>query len=155
MMRLARWLALAAVLAASEPAAGHGLLQRSDPPANAVLDPAFSTASVLGPSGARVSGTPSFSPDGRRMTVPLQALPAGPLAERLMSALEAGQAQGGDRRGQQSAALVELRRLLDLHRQLRPPQKLMDEFVIAAHGDLAKVKALLAERPVLAQAGLA
>jgi uncharacterized Ntn-hydrolase superfamily protein len=30
----------------------------------------------------------------------------GPLAERLMAALEAGQAAGGDRRGQQSAALV-------------------------------------------------
>jgi uncharacterized Ntn-hydrolase superfamily protein len=30
----------------------------------------------------------------------------GPLAERLMSALEAGQAAGGDRRGQQAAALV-------------------------------------------------
>jgi|SRR5581483_9275576 len=31
---------------------------------------------------------------------------AGPLAERLVAALEAGQAAGGDRRGQQSAALV-------------------------------------------------
>lgn len=98
MMRLARWLALApvlaavAVLAVPGTAAGHGLLQRSDPPANAALsaapgrvelwfneplDPAFSTASVLGPSGKRVSGAPSFSPDGRRMTVPLEALPPG------------------------------------------------------------------------------
>ena len=73
----------------------------------------------------------------------------GPLAERLVAALEAGQAAGGDRRGQQSAALVverpggiqasregidrivdlrvedheepirELRRLLGLHERMR------------------------------------
>lgn len=30
----------------------------------------------------------------------------GPLAERLLKALQAGQAAGGDRRGQQSAALL-------------------------------------------------
>jgi uncharacterized Ntn-hydrolase superfamily protein len=36
---------------------------------------------------------------------------AGPLAERLLSALEAGQAQGGDRRGMQSASLMILRPL--------------------------------------------
>jgi uncharacterized Ntn-hydrolase superfamily protein len=35
---------------------------------------------------------------------------SGPLAERLLEALEAAQAAGGDRRGQQSAALIVLRR---------------------------------------------
>lgn len=101
----------------------------------------------------------------------------GPLATRLLAALDAAQMQGGDRRGQQSAALlvvqdverhggltdrildlrvddaaaplVELRRLLDLHWHLRPPQKVIDEFVIASHGDLTNVKAMLAERPTL------
>lgn len=105
---------------------------------------------------------------------------SGPLAWRLMTALDAGQAQGGDKRGQQSAALlvvqdkekhggfidrivdlrvddhpeplVELRRLLGLHRQMRPLQKVVDNFVTAAHSDLATVKALLTEHPVLAQA---
>ena len=104
---------------------------------------------------------------------------AGALPERLLAVLEAGQAQGGDNRGQQSAALlvvmdkggpggildryvdirvddattpiVELRRLLDLHRRLRPGQKAIDEFVIAGHGDLEKVKALLERHPVLVQ----
>jgi uncharacterized Ntn-hydrolase superfamily protein len=36
---------------------------------------------------------------------------SGPLAERLLDALEAGQAQGGDRRGQQSASLMILKPL--------------------------------------------
>jgi uncharacterized Ntn-hydrolase superfamily protein len=33
----------------------------------------------------------------------------GALAERLLAALQAGQAEGGDRRGQQSAALLVVR----------------------------------------------
>ena len=36
---------------------------------------------------------------------------SGPLAERLLDALEAGQAQGGDRRGVQSASLMILKPL--------------------------------------------
>ncbi|MBI3997796.1 MAG: ankyrin repeat domain-containing protein [Armatimonadetes bacterium] len=35
---------------------------------------------------------------------------------------------------------------------MRPTQQLMDEFVVASHGDLDKVKALLAGQPVLIQA---
>lgn len=103
----------------------------------------------------------------------------GPLPERLLAALEVGQSRGGDKRGQQAAALlvtpeagtsasdldrpvnlrvddaafpiVELRRLLELHRRLRPGQKLIDEFVSAARADLGKVKVLLKGHPVLVQ----
>ena len=104
---------------------------------------------------------------------------SGPLPERLLSALEAGQARGGDNRGQQAAALlvaikkgafggivdryinlrvddaaapiVELRRLLGVYGEQRPAQKLIDEFVMASHGDLDKVKALLERHPILVQ----
>jgi uncharacterized Ntn-hydrolase superfamily protein len=38
------------------------------------------------------------------------ATSASPLAERLLAALDAGQEAGGDRRGQQAAALLVLRR---------------------------------------------
>src|SRR5205823_1387670 len=57
---------------------------------------------------------PGFAVQGN-MLASDQVLPAmrraylgadGPLPERLMAALEAGQAAGGDRRGQQAAALV-------------------------------------------------
>jgi uncharacterized Ntn-hydrolase superfamily protein len=57
---------------------------------------------------------PGFAVQGN-MLVNAEVLPAmrlayleadGPLPERLMAALEAGQAAGGDRRGQQAAALV-------------------------------------------------
>jgi uncharacterized Ntn-hydrolase superfamily protein len=72
-----------------------------------------------------------------------QADPAAPLPERMMAALEAGEAAGGDRRGRQSAAMVmvttedfpdlsirvddhaeplpELRRLLEIWRRERAP----------------------------------
>ncbi len=104
---------------------------------------------------------------------------SGPLPERLLAALEAGQGRGGDNRGQQAAALlvaiergafggivdryinlrvddmaapiVELRRLLGVYREQRPPQKLIDEFVMASHSDLDKVKALIERHPILAQ----
>ena len=104
----------------------------------------------------------------------------GPLPERLVSALAAGQAQGGDRRGQQSAALLvvrdqggplglndraidlrvddaeapiaELRRLLEIHRRVRFPQSLIDEFVAAGHGNQAKVQALAEQHPMLVHA---
>jgi uncharacterized Ntn-hydrolase superfamily protein len=36
---------------------------------------------------------------------------SGPLAERLLAAMDAGQAAGGDRRGRQSAAILILRPL--------------------------------------------
>jgi uncharacterized Ntn-hydrolase superfamily protein len=105
---------------------------------------------------------------------------SGPLPERLMAALEAGQSQGGDRRGQQSAALlvvkdkggplglndryvdlrvddserptVDLRRLLEIHRKVRLPQALIDEFVIASHADLNKVTTLAERHPMLVHA---
>jgi uncharacterized Ntn-hydrolase superfamily protein len=90
----------------------------------------------------------------------------GDLAARLLAALDAGQAEGGDIRGQQTAALlvvshkpapfslvdlrvdhhpqplVELRRLLQLHRAYT------SEYSIAAHvenGDLERASALLEE----------
>jgi len=105
---------------------------------------------------------------------------AGPLAERLVGALAAGQAHGGDRRGQQSAALLvvrdqggplglndrgidlrvddaetpiaELRRVLEIHRRVRFPQSVIDEFVAAGHGNLAKIQALADQHPLLVHA---
>lgn len=104
----------------------------------------------------------------------------GPLPERLVSALAAGQEQGGDRRGQQSAVLLvvrdqggplglndryvdlrvddaetpmaELRRLLEIHRRVRFPQAVIDEFVAAGHGNQAKVQALAEQHPMLVHA---
>ncbi len=104
---------------------------------------------------------------------------AGPLPERLLAALEAGQARGGDNRGQQAAALlvaiekgafggvldryidlrvddvaapiVELRRLLGVYREQRTGQKVIDELVMASHGDFGKVQTLLECHPILAQ----
>jgi uncharacterized Ntn-hydrolase superfamily protein len=101
----------------------------------------------------------------------------GPLPERLLAALEAGQDRGGDNRGQQAAALlvaiekgafggvldryldlrvddatgpiVELRRLLTVYREQRPGQKVYNEIVMASHGDLDKVKALVERHPTL------
>jgi uncharacterized Ntn-hydrolase superfamily protein len=105
---------------------------------------------------------------------------AGQLPERLLAALEAGQACGGDKRGQQAAALlvavekgafggaldryinlrvddaaapvIELRRLLTVYREQRPGQQVIDEVVMASHGDLAKVRALVERHPVLVHA---
>jgi uncharacterized Ntn-hydrolase superfamily protein len=105
----------------------------------------------------------------------------GPLAARLVAALAAGQAQGGDRRGQQSAALLvvsdqggplglndrridlraddagespiaELGRLLEIHRRVRPPQSLIDEFVAAGHGNQGRIQALAEQYPLLVHA---
>jgi len=105
---------------------------------------------------------------------------AGPLPERLVGALEAGQAHGGDRRGQEAAALlvameggsyggmtdryidlrvdnadqpiVELRALLEVQRVERPLQTAVDEFVVAAHHDLDTVRARVERQPILVHA---
>lgn len=84
--------ALGLWLAAAVPAAAHSLVERSVPAANSALDRAprqvelrfnepvdasFSTATVTDPAGARVSGPPALSADGRTMIVPLEDLPHG------------------------------------------------------------------------------
>lgn len=104
----------------------------------------------------------------------------GALPERLIDALDAGQARGGDSRGEQAAGLrvaraggsylglsdeyidlrvddathplPELRRLLALHRAQRPLQREIDAFVAAAHADLDAVRDAVAARPVLVHA---
>jgi uncharacterized Ntn-hydrolase superfamily protein len=104
----------------------------------------------------------------------------GPLPERLLAVLDAGQSKGGDGRGQQGAALVvaldggayggstddyvnlrvddaehpleDLRALLKIFRLERPLQKSIDEFVTAAHHDLATVRSRIAAQPILVHA---
>jgi uncharacterized Ntn-hydrolase superfamily protein len=98
-------------------------------------------------SGHGVSVAGNMLADERVLAATLAGFAAaeGPLAERLIAALEAGEAAGGDRRGRQAAALLlattedfpdinlrvddhreplpELRRLLGLHRELLEPQR--------------------------------
>ncbi|MDR7420436.1 MAG: copper resistance protein CopC, partial [Armatimonadota bacterium] len=86
------FIVVAGLWMAAPPAFGHGLIERSSPAANSALetppravdlwfnepvDPTFSTATVVDPSGARVSERVTVSPDGRRMTVPLRELSRG------------------------------------------------------------------------------
>jgi uncharacterized Ntn-hydrolase superfamily protein len=130
--------------------------------------------------GYTCQGNLLASPDVIDAMVQTFEATAGLLPERLLAALEAGQARGGDNRGQQAAALlvaiekgafdgvldrylslrvddareptVELRRLLAVYREQRPPQKLIDDFVLASHGDVGKVKEFLERHPILVQA---
>jgi uncharacterized Ntn-hydrolase superfamily protein len=105
---------------------------------------------------------------------------AGPLPERMVEALVAAQASGGDARGQQAAGLLvamdggayggstddyinlrvddaprpvdELRRLLGVYRLERPLQASIDEFVVAAHHDLNTVRSRVERQPILVHA---
>jgi uncharacterized Ntn-hydrolase superfamily protein len=66
---------------------------------------------------------------------------SGPLADRLMAALEAGQAGGGDKRGMQSAALLVVR---DKGGYLGTTDRFIDIRVYDAPDPIAELKRLLA-----------
>ncbi|MGH2397973.1 MAG: copper resistance protein CopC, partial [bacterium] len=85
-------LAVAILLAVAIPAGAHGILERSDPPANASVatpphqvalyfseraDPAFTRVDVLDRQGRRVSQAASASSDGRRVVARVNQLSSG------------------------------------------------------------------------------
>jgi copper transport protein len=85
-------LAICLWLAAALPVAAHSVVERSSPAANTALDaapdqvelwfnepvdPAFSAATVVDPSGVRVSERAEVSRDGLKMTVPVRDLARG------------------------------------------------------------------------------
>jgi uncharacterized Ntn-hydrolase superfamily protein len=104
----------------------------------------------------------------------------GALPERMLAALAAAQAKGGDVRGQQAAGLLvaldggayggstddyvnlrvddaphpidELRRLLGVFRLERPLQTSIDEFVVTAHHDPDAVRERIERQPILIHA---
>lgn len=92
--RLARWLALGAMLAAATPAAAHAVLVRSTPPARATLaeppervqlwfnerlEPAYSSLSVWNAAGAQVDARDAAvgADDPKRLGATLPPIPAG------------------------------------------------------------------------------